>query len=136
MKKTIIIFLLSLVSFWGVSQSTPIKMKLRYWNRPEHRFNELLTKNGKKLLDSALTISKIDTSSCIKVDGKDINNQISQKYLSNQKYVYVNYSIWNDKLEKTYFKNFKDVDKKCIPKVVLYHSSGENIDDVTMFVIY
>ena len=41
-----------------------------------------------------------------------------------------------DKLEKTYFKNFKDVDKKCIPKVVLYHSSGENIDDVTMFVIY
>lgn len=136
MKKTIITSLLSLVSFWGISQSTAIKMKLRYWNKPEQNFNQFLTKNGNILLDSVLTISKIDTLKCIKVSGKDIIEYSSEKYLSNRKYIYVKYSIWNDKLGKRYFKNFKEVDKGINPKVILYHSTGEDIDSMTMLVIY
>jgi hypothetical protein len=136
MKKTLITSLLTIVSFLGTSQSTAIKMKLRYWNKPEQNFNQSLTKNGKILLDSILTISKIDTSKCIKVDRKDIIEYTSQKYLSNQKYLYLNYAIWNDRLDKKQFQNFKHIDNKVTPKVVLYHSTGEEIDTMTLLVIY
>jgi len=136
MKKTIITLLLSLVSFLGMSQSTAIKMKLHYWNKPEQNFNETLTINGKKLLDSTLIVSKIDTSKCIKVDKKDIIEYTSRKYLLNQKYLYVSYSNWDGKIEKEIYQNFKGqiLNNKC--KVILYHSTGDKIDDVTLIAIY
>lgn len=136
MKKTIITFLLSLVSFWGISQSTAIKMKLRYWNNSEHRFSELLTKDGKKLLDSVLTISKIDTSKCVKVDYNDISEYTNRKYLTNRNYTYITYSIYNGILNKTFYKNFNGYSKSDNQKIILYHTTDNNqIDIVSLYVI-
>lgn len=136
MKKTIITLLLSLVSFLGISQSTSIKMNLHYWNKPEQNFNKTLTTNGKKLLDSVLTISKIDTSKCIKVDGKDIIEYTSKKFLTNHTYTYISYSIYNGKLDKTYYQNFNGYQINDKSKIILYQiSDGKMIDNVTLYVI-
>jgi hypothetical protein len=136
MKKTIITSLLTIVSFMGFSQSTAIKMELRYWNKPEQNFGKTLTGNGKILLDSVLSISKIDTSKCIKVDRKDIVEYTSRKFLTNHSYTYISYSIYNGKLDKTYYQNFDGVKISDKSKIILYQSSDRNmVDVVSMYVI-
>ena len=136
MKKTIIMLLLSFVSFMGVSQSIPIKMELHYWNKSEQNFDKTLTSNGKILLDSVLSISKIDTSKCIKVDRKDIVEYTSRKFLTNHSYTYITYSIFNGKLDKTYYQNFNGFKISDKSKIILYHSSDKNtVDVVSLYVI-
>lgn len=136
MKKTIITLLLSLVSFWGTSQSTAIKMSLRYWNKTEQNFDKTLTSNCKMLLDSVLSISKIDTSKCIKVDRKDIIEYTSKKFLTNHSYTYISYSIYNGKLDKIYYQNFNGYQINDKSKIILYQASDGNvIDNITLYVI-
>ena len=136
MKKAIITLLLSVVSFMGFSQSKAIKMELRYWNKPEQNFDKTLTNNGKMLLDSVLSISKIDTSKCIKVDRKDIIEYTSRKFLTNHSYTYISYSIYNGKLDKTYYQNFNGFKINDKSKIILYQSSdGNMIDIVSLYVI-
>ena len=136
MKKTIITLLLSLVSFWGFSQSTAIKMELRYWNKPEQNFNKTLTNNSKMLLDSVLSISKIDTSKCIKVDRKDLIEYTSKKFLTNHSYTYISYSIYNGKLDKTFYQNFNGFQISNENKIILYQmTDGNMVDVVSLYVI-
>lgn len=136
MKKTIVTLLLSLVSFWGISQSNAIKMELRYWNKPEQNFDETLTSNCKMLLNSVLSISKIDTSKCVKVDRKDIIEYTSKKFLVNHSYTYISYSIYDGKLDKIYYQNFNGYQISDKSKIILYQmSDGNMIDNVTLYVI-
>jgi hypothetical protein len=120
----------------GFSQSTAIKMELRYWNKPEQNFGKTLTGNGKILLDSVLSISKIDTSKCIMVDRKDIIEYTSRKFLSNRSYTYISYSIYNGKLDKTFYQNFNGFQISNENKIILYQmTDGNMVDVVSLYVI-
>jgi hypothetical protein len=83
-----------------------------------------------------LSVSKIDLSKCDRVEKKDIIRYMDSKYLSTQKYQYVYYSNSGGKLNKEVYQNFSGPIVGDKRKVVLYHSSGKNVDDITLFVIY
>ena len=136
MKKAIITLLLSFVSFWGVSQTTSIKMELRYWNKPEQNFDKTLTNNGKILLDSILSVSKIDTSKCIKVNREDLIEYTSRKFLTNHNYTYISYSIYNGIFDKKNYQNFNGYQISNKNKIILYQmSDGNMVDIVSLYII-
>jgi len=135
-KGSIITIFFLITGFSGMSQATAIKMQLHYWNKPEQNFEKTLTKNGKILLDSLLSYSKIDTSKCIKVDRKEIIELTSTKFLANHSYTYLTYENYNGEVNKNYYRNFNGFHKQGTCKVILYHSTDrKTIDVVTMYVI-
>ena len=136
MKKTLITSLLTIVSFLGYSQTSAIKMELRYWNKPEQNFNQSLTNNGKILLDSILSVVQIDTSTCIMVNREDLIEYTSKKFLTNHSYTYISYSIYNGTLNKTHYKNFNGYQVSGESKIILYQmSNGNTVDVVSLYII-
>ena len=136
MKGSLIILILLFNCFLGISQDIAIKMKLYYWNASAKHFDTTLTKNGKVLLDSVLSYSKIDTSKCIKVAVKDITEFTSKKFLSNHSYTYLSYSNYNGEIKNNYYQSYNGFHKKDNCKLILYHATDKNlIDVVTLYEI-
>jgi antitoxin component YwqK of YwqJK toxin-antitoxin module len=137
MKKILVTLLLTIVSFSGYSQTTAIKMKLRYWNESKQGFNQSLTKNGKILLDSIMSVTKVDTSKCEIIEVKDLIEYTNKKFLSNHSYTYISYSIYNGGgISKKYYRTFNMDQTKDKSKIILYHMSDEKtIDIVSLYII-
>ena len=66
---TVIFMFFGLTAF---SQAQAIKMKHYSWNNPQHHFNEVLTENGKALLDSIKLESGFDTLQCDRLNYEKI----------------------------------------------------------------
>lgn len=132
--------LISLVfTFFGLtafSQAQAIKMKHYSWNNPRHHFNEVLTDNGKALLDSIKLESGFDTLQCDRLNYEKIIDYTSQKILPTHSYKYLKYELYNGQLRKNIYQNFNGYDSCRKHHCILSFSTNySNIDIVTLYII-
>jgi len=130
---TVIFMFFGLTAF---SQAQAIKMKHYSWNNPQHHFNEVLTDNGKALLDSIKLESGFDTLQCDRLNYEKIIDYTSRKILPTHSYKYLKYELYNGQLRKNIYQNFNGYDSCQKQQCRLSFSTNyDNIDIVTLYII-
>ena len=132
--------LISLVfTFFGLTafaQTQAIKMKHYSWNNPQHHFNEVLTENGKALLDSIKLETGFDTLQCNKLNYEKIIDYTSQQTLPTHSYKYLSYELYNGQFRKNIYQNYNGYDscrkQQCI---FSFSTNYDNIAIVTLYII-
>ena len=132
--------LISLVfTFFGLtafSQAQAIKMKHYSWNNPQHHFNEVLTENGKDLLDSIKLETGFDTLQCDRLDYEKIIDYTSRQTLPTHSYKYLSYELYNGQLRKNIYQNYNGYDSCRKQQCILSFSTNyDNIAIVTLYII-
>ena len=132
--------LISLVfTFFGLtafSQAQAIKMKHYSWNNPQHHFNEVLTENGKALLDSIKLETGFDTLQCNKLNYEKIIDYTSQQTLPTHSYKYLSYELYNGQFRKNIYQNYNGYDSCREQHCILSFSTNyDNIAIVTLYII-
>ena len=132
--------LISLVfTFFGstaFSQAQAIKMKHYSWNNPQHHFNEVLTENGKALLDSIKLETGFDTLQCNKLNYEKIIDYTSRQTLPKHSYKYLSYELYNGRLRKNIYQNYNGYDSCQKQQCILSFSTNyDNIAIVTLYII-
>lgn len=118
------------------AQAQAIKMKHYYWNNPLHNFNTVLTENGRALLDSIKLVTGLDTLKCKKVKYADITTYTNRKFLSAYSYKYLEYTLYNGKLQKNYYQKFNGYDSSTLQQCILSFSTNyNNIDIVSLYIL-
>jgi len=130
---TVIFIFFGLIAF---SQSQAIRMKRFSWNNPQHHFNEVLTENGKALLDSIKLESGFDTLQCDRLNYEKIIDYTSRKILPTHSYKYLKYELYNGQFRKNIYQNFNGYDSCQKQQCILSFSTNyDNIDIVTLYII-
>ena len=130
---TLIFIFFGLTAF---SQAQAIKMKRFSWNNPQHYFNEVLTDNGKALLDSIKLETGFDTLQCDRLDYEKIIDYTSRKTLPTHSYKYLKYELYNGEFRKKIYQNFNGYDSCRKQRCILSFSTNyDNIDIVTLYII-
>ena len=130
---TLIFIFFGLTAF---SQAQAIKMKRFSWNNPQHYFNEVLTDNGKALLDSIKLETGFDTLQCDRLDYEKIIDYTSRKTLPTHSYKYLKYELYNGQFRKNIYQNFNGYDSCQKQRCILSFSTNyDNIAIVTLYII-
>ena len=126
-------------TFFGLTASTQvqaIKMKHYSWNNLQHHFNEVLTENGKALLDSIKLETGFDTLQCDRLDYEKIIHYTSRQTLPTHSYKYLCYELYNGQFRKRIYQNFNGYDSCRKQKCILSFSTNyDNIAIVTLYII-
>ena len=126
-------------TFFGLtafSQTQAIKMKHYSWNNPQHHFNEVLTENGKALLDSIKLETGFDTLQCNKLNYEKIIHYTSRQTLPTHSYKYLCYELYNSQFRKKIYQNFNGYDSCRKHQCILSFSTNyDNIAIVTLYII-
>ena len=134
--KLIITLIFMFYGLTAFSQAQAIKMKHYSWNNPQHHFYEVLSENGKALLDSIILETGFDTLKCEKLNYKKINDFTSHKVLPTHSYKYLNYELYNGQFRKNIYQKFNGYDSCRIQRCILSFSTNyDNIDIVTLYLI-
>ena len=126
-------------TFFGLTASTQvqaIKMKHYSWNNLQHHFNEVLTENGKALLDSIKLETGFDTLQCDRLDYEKIIDYTSRQTLPTHSYKYLSYELYNGQFRKNIYQNFNGYDSCQKQHCILSFSTNyDNIAIVTLYII-
>ena len=126
-------------TFFGLTASTQvqaIKMKHYSWNNLQHHFNEVLTENGKALLDSIKLETGFDTLQCDRLDYEKIIHYTSRQTLPTHSYKYLSYELYNGQFRKNIYQNFNGYDSCQKQHCILSFSTNyDNIAIVTLYII-
>ena len=133
------LFISLVFTFFGLtafSQAQAIKMKHYSWNNPQHHFNEVLTENGKALLDSIKLETGFDTLQCNKLNYEKIIDYTSQQTLPTHSYKYLSYELYNGQFRKNIYQNYNGYDSCREQHCILSFSTNyDNIAIVTLYII-
>ena len=134
--KLIITLIFMFFGLTAFSQAQAIKMKHYSWNNPQHHFNEVLTENGKALLDSIKLESGFDTLQCDRLNYEKIIDYTSQQTLPTHSYKYLGYELYNGQFRKNIYQNYNGYDSCQKQQCILSFSTNyDNIDIVTLYII-
>ena len=134
--KLIITLIFMFFGLTAFSQVQAIKMMHYSWNNPQHHFNEVLTDNGKALLDSIKLETGFDTLQCDRLNYEKIIDYTSRKILLTHFYKYLKYELYNGQLHKNIYQNFNGYDSCRKQQCILSFSTNyDNIAIVTLYII-
>jgi hypothetical protein len=134
--KLLISLFFTFFALTAFSQAQAIKMKHYSWNNPQHHFNEVLTENGKALLDSIILETGFDTLQCDRLDYEKIIDYTSRKTLPTHSYKYLKYELYNGQFRKNIYQNFNGYDSCQKQRCILSFSTNyDNIAIVTLYII-
>ena len=134
--KLIITLIFMFFCLTAFSQVQAIKMMHYSWNNPQHHFNEVLTDNGKVLLDSIKLETGFDTLQCDRLNYEKIIDYTSRKILLTHSYKYLKYELYNGQLHKNIYQNFNGYDSCRKQQCILSFSTNyDNIAIVTLYII-
>ena len=134
--KLLISLFFTFFALTAFSQAQAIKMKHYSWNNPQHYFNEVLTDNGKALLDSIKLETGFDTLKCERLNYEKIIDFTSRKILPTHSYKYLYYELYNGQFRNYVYQNFNGYDSCRKQRCILSFSTNyDNIDIVTLYII-
>ena len=134
--KLIITLIFMFFGLTAFSQVQAIKMMHYSWNNPQHHFNEVLTDNGKALLDSIKLETGFDTLQCDRLNYEKIIDYTSRQTLPTHSYQYLYYELYNGKIRKNVYQNFNGYDSCRKQQCILSFSTNyDNIAIVTLYII-
>jgi hypothetical protein len=113
-----------------------VSLKLYYWNKPFHQFNNILTEAGGNLFDSIVNNANLDTNLCVKVKPDEIVKYTSKSFLKNHHYKYYQYIMIDGSIQKNMYEAFNGYDTKHKPYCIISYSSNFfNLDLVSLYLI-